>query len=282
MQINADNEESLLNLLAVMSPGSSKTTLRSWLKEERITVDGKIVKNGSVLIEKGQQIALTEKPQFAGSGIRIIYEDRHLVAIEKPNGLLSVATAFEKEETAHGILKNYYYPRKVQVVHRLDQETSGVMLYALSDQGYEGLKALFEKHTIERSYCAVVEGHPEPKNGTWQSHLYEDNLYVVHSTKDPEKGRLAITHYTTKKTSARFSLLELKLETGRKNQIRVHCNDHGCPVVGDKKYGSTTDPIKRLCLHAALIAFVHPATGKEMRFTSPIPSSFNRLIGETY
>ncbi len=270
--------DKLLNILAIMFPDSSKTTLRSWLTEGRITVDGEVVKQGQTIIEKDQEINLSTKPQFAGGGIRIIYEDRHLVAIEKPQGLLSVATAFEKGETAHNILKKHYHPRKVQVVHRLDQDTSGVMLYALSDEGYNGLKILFEKHSIERCYYAVVEGHPSPKNGTWQSYLYEDDLYMVHSTTDPEKGRLAITHYSTKKTSSRFSLLELRLETGRKNQIRVHCNDHECPIVGDKKYGSKTDLIKRLCLHAELIAFIHPVTGKEMCFTSPIPAAFNRLF----
>ena len=278
MQIIVESSDSLLNILSKLAPGSSKTTLRSWLKEGRIDVDGEIVKQGTLVVAKGQKVSLVAKVQFAGGGIRIIYEDKHLVAIEKPKGLLSVATAFEKGDTAHGYLKAHYHPRRVHVVHRLDQDTSGVMLYALSEEGYEGLKALFPEHEIERSYYAIVEGHPSPSSGTWKSYLYEDNLYVVHSTTDPEKGRLATTHYETKKVSSHYSLLELKLETGRKNQIRVHCADSGHPVAGDKKYGATTDPLHRLCLHAAFIAFVHPVTGKKMHFASPVPQSFDRLF----
>jgi len=282
MHIVTQESKSLLEVLASLSPESSKTTLRSWLKDGRITVDGQIVKQGNVVVEKGQKVALGAKVQLMGGGIQIIYEDKHFVAIEKPQGLLSVATAFEKGDTAHGILKKYYHPRKVYVVHRLDQDTSGVMLFALSEEGYEGLKKLFEVHSIERSYCAVVEKRLDPPSGTWESHLYEDSQYVVHSTDDPTFGRIAITHYSTRKSTPRYSLLDLKLETGRKNQIRVHCNDHGHPVVGDKKYGASSDPIHRLCLHAQLIAFKHPVTHKEMRFESPPPPSFERLVGGTH
>lgn len=278
MHLIVEKTDSLLNLLLKLSPDSSKTTLRSWLKEGRIEVDGEIVKQGATVIGQGQKIALVTKAQFAGEGVRIIYQDQHFVAIEKAKGLLSVATDFEKGDTAHGVLKTFYHPRRVHVVHRLDQDTSGVMLFALSDEGYTGLKELFKTHTIERSYYAVVEGAITPSSGTWESYLYEDSLYVVHSTKDQTKGNIAITHYETKKRNHRFSLLKLTLETGRKNQIRVHCTDSGHPVVGDKKYGCLIDPLHRLCLHAQLIAFIHPVTGKKMSFTSPIPASFEGLL----
>lgn len=278
MHLIVEKTDSLINLLTQLSPDSSKTTLRSWLKEGRIEVDDEIIKQGSTIVGQGQKIALVTKAQFAGEGVRIIYQDQHFVAIEKAKGLLSVATDFEKQETAHGILKAYYHPRRVHVVHRLDQDTSGVMLFALSDEGYTGLKELFKTHAIERCYYAVVEGSITPSSGTWESYLYEDALYVVHSTKDEIKGNIAITHYTTKMRNHRFSLLKLTLETGRKNQIRVHCTDSGHPVVGDKKYGCLIDPLHRLCLHAQLIAFIHPITGKKMSFTSPIPASFQGLL----
>lgn len=276
-------EGPLLDLLVEIAPDSSKTTLRSWIKEGRITVDGKVVKQGNAIVAKGQKITLGVKPPpVVEGGLRMIYEDRHLVAIEKPKGLLSVATDFEQSDTAHGLLKAHYHPRKVYVVHRLDQDTSGVMLFALSEEGYKGLKSLFEKHDIERSYCAIVEGAVEPPSGTWQSYLYEDNQYVVHSTEDPQKGTLAITHYNVVNVSSRFTRLELKLETGKKNQIRVHCSDYGNPIVGDKKYGSTCNPLHRVCLHAQLIAFIHPVTQKNMRFACSPPHIFDRLVKESH
>ena len=154
------------------------------------------------------------------------------------------------------------------------------MLFALSEQGYQGLKDLFAKHDIERCYCAIVEGRMPTPSGSWQSYLYEDSQYVVHSTPNAEVGSLAITHYQVQNSTPRFTRLTLSLETGRKNQIRVHCKDHGYPVVGDKKYGAATDPLHRLCLHAQLIAFVHPVTGKKMRFSSAPPATFERLVKE--
>jgi tRNA pseudouridine32 synthase/23S rRNA pseudouridine746 synthase/23S rRNA pseudouridine1911/1915/1917 synthase len=166
----------------------------------------------------------------------------------------------------------------VQVVHRLDQDTSGVMLFALSHDGYTKLKEIFEKHDIERAYSAIVEGVVKPESGTWTSYLFEDERYHVHSSNDPEKGRVAITHYSVKSASQHYSLLEVKLETGRKNQIRVHCKDAGCPIVGDKKYGNPSSTGKRLYLHAHLLAFEHPITGKSMRFVSPAPKSFFYLV----
>jgi 23S rRNA pseudouridine1911/1915/1917 synthase len=280
MQHIANSDASLLDILAKLAPQSSKTTLRSWIKEGRVAINGRKAKRGDEIVASGQKVTVGAKVQFLEDNLRILYEDEHLVAIDKPEGMLSVATAFEKGKTAHALLKDWYRPRKVFVVHRLDQETSGVMLFALSEEAYQGLKDIFESHEIERSYCAIVQGKVSPPSGIWQSYLYEDANYVVHSTDDPEKGRLAITHYRVLNSSPRYTRLELKLETGRKNQIRVHCSDHSHPVVGDSKYGATANPLKRLCLHAQLIAFIHPVTGKKMHFSSPLPETFDRLIKE--
>lgn len=282
MHMTVENNTPLLEALTLLFPKSSKATLRSWIKEGRVTIDGVIASRSDTVVLKGQAVALTQKQRLVERKIPLLYEDRHLVIIDKPSGLLSVAAAFEKGETAHALLKKHYHPRKVYVVHRLDQDTSGVMLYALSEEGYEGLKALFEKHTIERSYCAIVEGHLSTNSGSWNSYLYEDANYVVHSTDDPTLGRIATTHYAVEGRSSKYSRLKLTLETGRKNQIRVHCSDHGIPVVGDKKYGAATDPFHRLCLHAQLLAFTHPITGKQMRFESPPPDLFNRLVKKKY
>jgi len=180
-----------------------------------------------------------------------------------------VATAFEKGETAHALLRKKYHPRTVHVVHRLDQDTSGVMLFALSEKARDKLKEMFEKHSLQRVYCALIEGKLPQEQGSWVSYQFEDAQYYVHNSDDPAKGKMAITHYRVKESSKRFSLLELTLETGRKNQIRVHCQAAGHPIAGDKKYGSSCDP-GRLCLHAQFLGFIHPITGKQLSFTSDV------------
>ena len=268
----------LIQALTALSPQSTKNTLRSWLKDGRVSVDGEMVKIANLACRKGQQIEVSDRKKIIQGNIQIIFEDQHIVVIDKPYGILSVAAAFNNKETAHAFLKEKYRPRRVHVVHRLDQETSGVMLFALSEYAYDGLKETFAKHDLERQYVAIVEGQLEQSSGTWQSYQYEDPNYVVHETTDPEGARLCITHYKVEETARHFSRLRLTLETGRKNQIRVHCQSAGHPVVGDKKYGGTSNPIKRLCLHANLLALKHPVTGKEMRFESPVPPGFEKLV----
>jgi tRNA pseudouridine32 synthase/23S rRNA pseudouridine746 synthase/23S rRNA pseudouridine1911/1915/1917 synthase len=268
----------LLEALAQLSPQSSKNTLRSWIKEGRVQINDVTVKNASAIVLKDQCVSIGQRKKVIRPGIPILYEDRDLVVIDKPSGLLSVATAFEKGETVHALLKVHYRPRKIFVVHRLDQDTSGVMVFALNQEACDRLKALFEVHDIQRAYTAIVEGPVLSSAGTWQSYQYEDSQYMVHETSDPTQGRLAITHYQTIATSKRHSWLQLQLETGRKNQIRVHCQSAGHPIVGDKKYGAQTNPLKRLCLHAHLLAFQHPFTKKFLKFESPVPEEFYRLM----
>jgi 23S rRNA pseudouridine1911/1915/1917 synthase len=278
MQYIAPTDLLLLDALAKIFSQSSKNTLRSWIKDGRVQVDGTPVKNASLTLLKDQCVTVGQRKKVIRPGLPILYEDQELVVIIKPSGLLSVATAFEKGETVHALLKAHYRPRKVFVVHRLDQDTSGVMVFALNQDANDRMKALFEVHDIERSYTAIVEGQLLSPEGTWQSYQYEDGQYMIHETSDEKKGRLAITHYKTLSTTKRYSWLQLRLETGRKNQIRVHCQSAGHPIVGDKKYGAQTSPIKRLCLHAHLLAFRHPFTKKYLRFESPIPDEFYRLM----
>ncbi len=268
----------LLEALATLFPDSSKSTLRSWVSSGRISVDGSTAKSLKCKIAKGQLISISSKTRLVENTFPILYSDDSFVVIEKPVGLLSVSTAFEKTETAFAYLKRKYYPRTVHVVHRLDQDTSGVMLFALNEQALEKLKKIFEKHDIERRYIAIVEGAFPEQKGTWQSYLYDDPNYIVRVTQDPSKGELAVTHFNVKTKSKGYTLLELTLETGKKNQIRVHCQEAGYPIVGDKKYGSKCNPIKRLALHAHTLGFIHPLTGKSLRFTSPLPDSFYHLL----
>lgn len=278
MKLLVKDNQLLLEALKLLSPDSSMSTIRSWLKEGRVTVDGKTCKISKFAVEKDQTIEVGKRNKTIDEGIEILYQDHHIVVIVKPEGLLSVSTDFEKNRTAHKVLKKHLYPKQVSVVHRLDQDTSGVMLFALDEKSKETLKNTFEKHAIERKYVAVVEGNIEDQQGTWDSFLFEDKNYLVHSTTNPSKGKQAISHFEVLEKSKNFSMLNVTLETGKKNQIRVHCKDAGHPVIGDTKYGATSNPAKRLGLHAYHLAFNHPITGKKIRFSIPFPATFSRLF----
>lgn len=279
MKHTIPDNSSLLDALIGFFPNSSKNTLRSWIKEGRVQIEGKVIKNPQFPVLEGQQLTIGSRRKFIENNIQVVYEDSDIIVIDKPSGLLSVSTAFEKEETAHRLLKVHYHPRKILVVHRLDQETSGIMLFAFNEQACQNLKKTFELHHIDRGYAAIVEGQMQSTSGTWESYLYEDANYVVHVTDDPNRGEKAVTHYETIAASKRYSWLNLRLETGKKNQIRVHCQElAGHPVAGDKKYGAQTNPIRRLCLHAYLLSFHHPITNKLMLFESPIPEEFYKII----
>lgn len=280
MQYTAQKTTSLIEILQLHFPASSKNTLRSWISDGRISVNGILSKKASLQIEEGQIVEIGDRKKVLAGGISILYEDQDLVIIHKPSGLLSVATTFEKGETAHAILKKFYRAKHVFVVHRLDQYTSGVMVFALNENSLEGLKNLFETHSIERAYTAVVEGEMQHMSGTWKSYQYEDEQYYVHETEDPKKGKLAITHFRCLAKTRYYSKLELRLETGRKNQIRVHCQSAGYPIAGDKKYGAQSNPIKRLCLHAHLLGFQHPISKKKLTFEVPAPDHFDTLISK--
>lgn len=253
----------LLEKLTLEYPDSSRSTLRKWLKGGRILVDGKKVQEPHALIEDNAQVTLKEKQKFLELDIEVLYEDRDLVVVNKPEGVLSVATAFQENETVHGVLKRHY-PRAFPV-HRLDRETSGVMVIALTEEAREGLKEQFHDHTIDRKYVAIVRGKLEGE-GTWECRLLEDKNYFV---RPHPKGALARTHYKVLNTRGKTSAVEFTLETGKKNQIRAQSLAAGFPIMGDQKYGDTASG--RLHLHAEHLAFDHPITGKKMFFTSPTP-----------
>lgn len=270
MEIVVEKDCTLFELLALNYPDSSKNTLRSWLEKERVAVEGKSVKKASHLVKKGERVSVGAKAAFLDQGIKVLFEDTHLVVLYKPEGLLSVATDFDNSWSVHAILKRRFHTQRVYPVHRLDRETSGVMVFTYTESARNGLKRQFEAHSIERSYVAIVEGIVKEKSGTWQSLLAEDSNYFVRSS---ERGKLGITHFTVQEFGKDCTFLSFKLETGRKNQIRVHCKEAGHPIVGDKKYGSTRSA-ERMCLHAEKLGFVHPVTEEKLSFTAPIPQSF--------
>ncbi|NGX51403.1 MAG: Ribosomal large subunit pseudouridine synthase D [Chlamydiae bacterium] len=250
----------MMEQLPTVFPDSSKATLKKWIKHGRILVDGKVVRDLRATLREGAILALKKKKNFLELEIEVLYEDSDLIVLSKPEGVLSVATAYDGVNTVHGVLKNHY--REVYPVHRIDRETSGVMVFALSKEGREGLKELFFHHTIFREYRAIIKGQISGE-GTWTSRLKEDANYFVKPHPD---GDLSITHY--KVLNAR-GLVKFTLETGRKNQIRAQALEAGFPILGDQKYGGSTN--RRLFLHAYRLEFVHPVSGKQMAFKAPIP-----------
>lgn len=273
--IKSPDDLSLLEVLSLLAPDSSKNTLRSWIEKGRISIDGREAKKASLIVKKGEEVAIGKKVNFIGKEIKVFYEDEHLIVIEKPAGLLSVMTDFDKINTAHHVLKRRFHSQRVYPVHRLDRDTSGVMVFAYSTKAREGLKIQFMEHSIHREYYALVHGVLDPASGTWDSYLKEDSNYFV---KSDVKGQHAITHYQTVKSNTRYSLLNLKLETGRKNQIRVHAAEAGHSVVGDIKYGKQEDKRDRLYLHACKLSFEHPEKLKVMNFESKVPESFSSVF----
>lgn len=273
----------LLDALAVLFPDSSKTTLRQMLQAGRVRVNGEPEKNARREVEPGEIIEIGQKSvQIAlPPGLAILHEDDDVIVVLKSHGLLTVATERERDTTAQAHLNEYLKQKgeeRIHVVHRLDRETSGVLVFAKNFEAREALKEQFAAHTVDRVYVAVVEGTLEPAEGTFRSLLRERRDLRMESVKAHPDAKPAVTHYRTIKTKGPWSMLEITLETGRKNQIRTHLSEAGHPVVGDRLYGSTVNPLGRLGLHAKLLGFDHPATGKRLVFTAPIPAVFRKLF----
>jgi 23S rRNA pseudouridine1911/1915/1917 synthase len=304
MKSKIQEKTSLLAALQELSPESSKNTLKSWIEQGRVSVNETRVSSARQELLPGQELKVGPKVAYTEHGIKILYEDEHLVVLDKPDKLLTVATAAENEKTVHAILKRRLR-RMVYPVHRLDRDTSGVMLFAYTTHARDVLKEQFAEHSIERIYMAIVEGVPTPLKGTWKSTLVEDDFFFVKSVPTPETpikpkndfrareaaryqqrkafieqkvkseetGKLAITHFEVIKQRKHTALVKFTLETGRKNQIRVHASEAGFPILGDTKYGGQTNR-RRLCLHAHILGFLHPFRNKKMKFVSPLPEYF--------
>ena len=274
----------LLEALAALYPDSSKSTLRQMLQSGRVRVNGEIEKNAKREIESDDSIDVTSKSvqRALPKELAILFEDEHVIVVFKAHGLLTVATERERDTTAQAYLNTYLGSigeDRIHVVHRLDRETSGVLVFAKHFAAREALKEQFAAHSADRIYIAIVEGEMKPPEGTFRSHLREMRDLKMVSVKAHPDAKYAVTHYRTIQSKNGYSMLEITLETGRKNQIRAHLAEAGHPVVGDRLYGSTVNPLGRLGLHAKLLGFDHPSTGKHLVFTVPIPKSFRDLAG---
>lgn len=266
----------LLDALAQLYPDSSKRTLKQMLASKRVTVDGKIAIKPHAIVEPNQDVRVGRLLPKIHPKIELLYEDDDLVVINKGEGLLSFPLDEGYKTNALQLLQEHYNTSQIEAVHRIDRGTSGVLAFAKGKRCTKELMELFRNHDLKREYLAIVAGHLQDDQGTWKSRLVEDSVYSVHA--HPSKGRLCITHFQVLKRSNNFTYLRLRLDTGRKHQIRVHCKEAGHPVVGDKRYGDPAcDPIKRMALHAATLAFIHPRTGKPMHFSAPLPPAMRRL-----
>lgn len=275
----------LMQFLTESLKHKSRDNIKSLLRNKQILVNGKNISQFNHPLEKGDKVTVRWDTAADGNisgNLQIVYEDEYIIVIDKHSGLLSISTANESYATAYSILSSYVKKQKpsnkIFIVHRLDRDTSGLMMFAKSEKIQALLQADWKKNVRERIYKVVVEGKVEETEGTLKSYIYESKALVMHSTKDPEKGELAITHFRTIKANNNYSLLEVHLETGKKNQIRLHMQDMGHSVAGDRKYGATGNPINRLGLHASVLEFIHPVTGKVLRFESKVPSKFHHLV----
>ncbi len=271
-------------LIAQLS-SKSRNNIKSLLSHKQVLIDGRPVSQFDHPLLPGQKVEISNNrisPEKKFREYTIVYEDQHIIVIDKMAGLLSMATENEKRATAYSLLSRHVKKQdrgnKIFIVHRLDRETSGLMLFAKSETVKDKLQERWNDTIIERTYIAVVEGTVEKQEGTITSYLSEDKVFKMHSSSNPDSGREAITHFTVIKKNSAFSLLRVNLETGRKNQIRVHMQEMGHSIVGDKKYGAVVSPIKRLGLHAQQLSFIHPVTGDKMSFETKIPRVFLRLF----
>jgi 23S rRNA pseudouridine1911/1915/1917 synthase len=275
----------LMDFLMKQMPHKSRNNIKSLLSHKQVLVEGNPVSQFNFPLTPGQKVEISSNrilPEQKFREYNIVYEDQHLIVIDKMAGLLSMATKNEKRNTAYSLLSKHVKKQdrgnKIFIVHRLDRETSGLMLFAKSEPVKNKLQEFWNETVIERTYIAVVEGMAEQQEGTISSYLSEDKVFKMHSSQAPKDGQKAVTHFSVLKKNEAYSLLKVNLETGRKNQIRIHMQEMGHPIAGDKKYGGTTNPMKRLGLHATKITFIHPVSGEKMNFETKIPRLFMRLF----
>ena len=264
--------------------GGSRNKVKLTLKGRGVKVGGKVVTQFDYALQPGQTVSVAKTKQaeaFKSRYVKIVYEDRWLVVIEKNIGILSMA-AGHASLNVKKVLDDYFQKSRqkcrAHVVHRLDRDTSGLMIYAKDIETEQILEHNWHDIVYDRRYVAVVSGEMEPDKGTVANWLKDNKAYITYSSPTDNGGKYAVTHFHVLDRTTEHSLVEYQLETGRKNQIRVHSADMGHPVCGDVKYGNGDDPIHRLCLHAYVLCFTHPITGEPMEFDTPIPATFRQIF----
>jgi 23S rRNA pseudouridine1911/1915/1917 synthase len=279
LRTTVQNDCTVFDILQELYPQSPRTRIKKILQHENVYCNGKVVVLHSFRLKPGDVVEVkgsSHTPDHAAAPFPVLYEDQDVIVVEKPAGISTSST--DNSPNVYYILSQYLKAQskgrvKAYVVHRLDREVSGVLLFAKSKEAMNIIKDHWKE--TNKLYYAMVEGRPESPEGTIESWLVEDKSFKVHSTrKQSGKAKFAITHYRTIKRLNRHTLLEVNIETGRKNQIRVHLSDLGCPIVGDRKYGASADFVRRLRLHAFYLSFPHPFTKEIIKVESPLPEGF--------
>lgn len=288
IEIEVKEPVKLLDLIAKTFPDSSRTRHKHIL-QNRVLVASRRITQFDFDLVPGMKVTIMgdeNRSKLMQGKMNIMYEDRDLMVVNKPVGLLSSSND-PKDMTVISEINDYFIRRRsrvrAHVVHRLDRDTSGLLLVAKSKEVSRKLEMNWKEMVFDRAYVGVTWGTPVPAFGTYKSWL-TDNEYGVVSSPTDNGGKLAITHYKTLKRKGRFALVQFQLETGRRNQIRVHAREMGHPLLKDPIYGYRDDnsPLKRLALHAFKLCFHHPVTGKDVRLEIPFPEEFTRLFGENH
>lgn len=276
----------LLEFIMKQMSGISRNKAKDILSGHGIMVDMKYTTQYDYILEPGMQVRISKHKrttELNSKFVKIVYEDKDIIVIEKAPGILSMA-ATARQYCVKTVLDEYFQRRHFKctahVVHRLDRETSGLMVYAKNMDAERILEENWQSIVTDRRYIAVLCGKLEREGGTIQSWLKDNKAFITYSSPTDNGGKLAITHFHTLQTTDEYSLVEMKLETGRKNQIRVHMKDLGHPVAGDDKYGNGQNPLGRLALHAFRLEFFHPITRQRMEFETPFPTPFTRLFNK--
>lgn len=269
--------EILIEFLKKMFSNLSKNSVKSLLHNEKVFVNGNMTTKYNYKLNIGDVVEIREK---VAKNIDIIYEDKDIIVINKPSGLLTVATEKEKNKTAYHLVMEYLKKKnknnRIFIIHRLDKDTSGIIMFAKNERAKHLYQDNWNDIVKKRCYYAVIDGKMENKEGTIKSYLKE-NGNMVYSVKD-RSGKLAITEYKVLKERKNISLLDINLKTGRKNQIRVHMKENKTPILGDLKYGEKSKLINRLALHAYKLELVNPVTKKLLTFEINMPNEFKMLF----
>lgn len=279
-------EEQILIDFLLKQMGISRNRAKDLLAGRAISVNRKLTTRHDTKLQIGEVVRISRhrpKTMLVNKYVKIVYEDKDLVVIEKSEGILSMASS-PKQYCIKNVLDEYFEKRHFKctahVVHRLDRETSGLMIYAKNIETAKMLEENWQEAVYDRRYVALLCGEMKEEGGTIKSWLKESKSFITYSSPTDNGGKLAITHYHRLRSSKNLSLVEMKLETGRKNQIRVQMADLGHPVAGDLKYGNGYNPIHRLALHAYRLNFIHPKTHENMVFETPIPLEFTKVFNE--
>ncbi len=283
-------ESELLEFLLLTFKDQSRNSVKSLLSSHRVSIDGAPVTQFNFKLYPGDTVIISNSPirKKTRSNLPIIYEDNDLIVINKPSKLLSVPSDNEKGSTAFRMVNDYLQQKdkhnRAFIVHRLDEDTSGVLMFAKNDKMARALTDgdNWNNLTKKRGYYAIVEGQLEKKEGTITSYLKKNAQNLMYSSKKKGDGQYAVTHYKVMQENKMFSLVDVNIDTGRKNQIRVHFGDMGHFIIGDDKYGEPSNPIKRLGLHAYELDIINPLNGKLMKFKAPMPKEFTTLMNENY